>query len=258
MSSAVKPMFDLEGKVCVITGGGRGIGKSIAAALAEHGATVVITGRTQATLDAAAQEITQAGGKADAIVADVSSEDDVERLARTVGKRHGRAHVLVNNAGVNAIYKRAEETTLAEWNEIIGTNLTGVFLTCRAFGRSMLEAGAGSIVTISSIGGRVGLAKTAPYCASKGGVELLTRSLAIDWAPKGVRVNTVAPAYVETDLTAGLSEHPILAERIIQRTPMRRFAQPDEISGAVVFLASDASDYVTGQTIGVDGGWTAA
>lgn len=258
MSGTVKPMFDLEGKVCVITGGGRGIGKSIASALAAHGATIVITGRTQATLDAAAQEITQAGGKADAIVADVSSEDDVERLVRMVEERHGRADVLVNNAGVNAIYKRAEETSLAEWNEIISTNLTGVFLTCRAFGRLMLDAGAGSIITISSIGGRVGLAKTAPYCASKGGVELLTRSLAIDWAPKGVRVNTVAPAYVETDLTAGLSDHPILAERIIQRTPMRRFARPGEISGAVIFLASDASIYVTGQTIGVDGGWTAA
>lgn len=258
MSSAVKSMFDLSGRVCVVTGGGRGIGKSIAAALAAHGATVVISGRTQATLDAAAQEIAQAGGKVDAIAADVASEDDVARLARIVEERHGGAQVLVNNAGVNAIYKKAEDTTLAEWNEIIATNLTGVFLTCREFGRAMLAAGSGSIVTISSIGGRVGLAKTAPYCASKGGVELLTRSLAIDWAPKGVRVNTVAPAYVETDLTAGLSAHPVLGERIVQRTPMRRFGRPDEISGAVVYLASDASLYVTGQTIGVDGGWTAA
>ncbi|WP_173934514.1 3-oxoacyl-ACP reductase family protein [Chelativorans sp. Marseille-P2723] len=258
MSIDLKTMFDLSGRVCVVTGGGRGIGKSIATALAAHGATVVITGRTQTTLDAAAEEISHAGGKVDAITADVSSEDDVERLARAVEKRHGVAKVLVNNAGVNAIYKRVEDTTLAEWNEIIATNLTGVFLTCRAFGRGMLTAGSGSIVTISSIGGRVGLGKTGPYCASKGGVELFTRSLAIDWAPKGVRVNTVAPAYVETDLTAGLSEHPVLSERITQRTPMRRFAHPDEIAGAVVYLASDASLYVTGQTIGVDGGWTAA
>lgn len=258
MSGDTKSMFDLGGRVCVVTGGGRGIGKSIAAALAAHGATVVITGRTQATLDVAAQELAQAGGRVDAIAADVTSEDDVVRLARTVEDRYGGARVLVNNAGVNAIYKKAEDTTLAEWNEIITTNLTGAFLACREFGRSMLAAGAGSIVTISSIGGRVGLARTAPYCASKGGVELLTRSLAIDWAPRGVRVNTVAPAYVETDLTAGLSAHPVLGERIVQRTPMRRFGQPDEIAGAVVYLASDASLYVTGQTIGVDGGWTAA
>ncbi|MFN3546605.1 MAG: SDR family NAD(P)-dependent oxidoreductase [Mesorhizobium sp.] len=258
MSLGTPSMFDLTGRVCVVTGAGRGIGKSIAATLAAHGATVVITGRTQATLDAAAREIAQAGGTVDAITADMASEDDVVRLARTVEERHGGAQVLVNNAGINPIYKTAEDTSLAEWNAIIATNLTGVFLTCREFGRSMLEAGSGSIVAISSIGGRVGLAKTAPYCASKGGVELLTRSLAIDWAPRGVRVNTVAPAYVETDLTAGLAAHPVLGERIIQRTPMRRFGQPDEIAGAVVFLASDASHYVTGQTIGVDGGWTAA
>lgn len=251
-------MFDLSGRVCVVTGGGRGIGKSIAAALAAHGATVVITGRTQATLDAAAQDLAASGGKVDAIAADISSEGDVVRLAREVEVRHGAAQVLVNNAGINAIYKKAEDTTLAEWNEIVATNLTGVFLTCREFGRSMLAAGKGSIVTISSIAGRVGLARTAPYCASKGGVELLTRSLAIDWAPRGVRVNTVAPAYVETDLTVGLAAHPVLDERVIQRTPMRRFGQPDEIAGAVVYLASDASLYVTGQTIGVDGGWTAA
>lgn len=258
MTPAAPSMFDLSGRVCVVTGGGRGIGKAIATALAAQGATVVITGRTQATLDAAAEEIGRSGATVDAIAADVASEDDVARLARIVEERHGGARVLVNNAGVNAIYKKAEDTTLSEWNEIIATNLTGVFLTCRAFGRSMLAAGSGSIVTISSIGGRVGLAKTAPYCASKGGVELLTRSLAIDWAPRGVRVNTVAPAYVKTDLTAGLAAHPVLGERIVQRTPMHRFGQPDEIAGAVVFLASDASLYVTGQTIGVDGGWTAA
>jgi gluconate 5-dehydrogenase len=251
-------MFDLTSRVCVVTGGGRGIGKAISATLATCGATVVITGRSTNTLQAAVEEIRDAGGKADFVAADLRREEDIVALARTVSDRHGDAHVLVNNAGVNPIYKGADTTTLEEWNAIICTNLTGVFLSCREFGRLMLAAGRGSIINISSIGGRVGLAKTAAYCASKGGLEIMSKSLAIDWAAKGVRVNTVAPAYVETDLTSGLVDHPILADRIISRTPMRRFAQPDEIAGAVVFLSSDASLYVTGQTLGVDGGWTAA
>jgi gluconate 5-dehydrogenase len=258
MNSAGATMFDLGGRVCVVTGGGRGIGKSIAVVLASLGATVVISGRSHETLAGTAEEIVSSGGRADFIRADVGSEADVAALAHEVVERHGPAHVLVNNAGVNAIYKAAEATTLDEWNTIIGTNLTGAFLTCREFGRQMLESRRGSIVNISSIGGSVGLAKSAAYCASKGGLELLTRSLAIDWAPNGVRVNNIAPAYVETDLTRGIVGHPVLAQRITARTPIGRFAQPNEIVGAVVFLASDASSYLTGQTICVDGGWTAS
>lgn len=258
MKRAPADVFDLSGRVCIVTGGGRGIGASISHSLAAAGAQVVLTGRTMATLEATARDIEQAGGKAHAMVADVSVEADVIALAAEVERRFGVPHVLVNNAGVNAVYKPVETTTLAEWNEIIGVNLTGVFLATREFGRMMLAAGRGSIINVSSVGGRVGLFKTGPYCASKGGVELFTRSVAIDWAKKGVRVNTVAPAYVETDLTSGLRQHPVLAERLIGRTPMGRFAAPDEIGGAVLFLASDASSYVTGQTIGVDGGWTAA
>lgn len=251
-------MFDLAGRVCVVTGGGRGIGKSISKALAAHGGKVVVAGRSEDTLKQAVDEIRAAGGTADWLTADMQDEGQVVRFAETVAERFGPAHVLVNNAGVNAIYKGAEKTSLDEWNTIIGTNLTGVFLTCREFGRQMLAAGRGSIINISSIGGRTGLGKTAAYCASKGGVELLTKSMAIDWAPKGVRVNCVAPAYVETDLTAGLSEHPVLGAKITGRTPMGRFAKTDEIAGAVVFLASDASTYLTGESIAVDGGWTGA
>ena len=219
---------------------------------------MVLAGRTMATLEAVAGEIAAAGGRAHPLVADVSVEADVVALAAEVERDLGVPHVLVNNAGVNAIYKPLEVTTLAEWNDIIGINLTGVFLATREFGRMMVAAGRGSIVNITSIAGRVGLARTGPYCASKGGAELLTRSVAIDWAKKGVRVNAVAPAYMETDLTSGVREHPVLAERLMSRTPMGRFAAPDEICGAVLFLASDASSYVTGQSIGVDGGWSAA
>lgn len=255
---ATSTMFDLGGRLCVVTGGGRGIGKSIATALAAHGGKVVITGRSGDTLKQAADDIRAAGGSVDWLAADVRDEGSVVKLAATVAERFGPAHVLVNNAGVNAIYKGAEKTSLDEWNTIIGTNLTGVFLACREFGRQMLDAGRGSIINISSIGGRTGLGKTAAYCASKGGVELLSKSMAIDWAPKGVRVNCVAPAYVETDLTSGLVEHPVLGARITARTPMGRFGRTDEIAGAVVFLASDASSYLTGESIAVDGGWTGA
>lgn len=251
-----RSMFDLGGRLCVVTGGSRGIGKSIAAALAAQGGKVVVTGRSEETLRHAVEEIRANGGSADWLTADIQDEPAVIGLARTVQERFGPAHVLVNNAGVNAIYKGAEKTSLEEWNTIIGTNLTGVFLACREFGRQMLAEGRGSIINISSVGGRTGLARTAAYCASKGGVELLSKSMAIDWAPKGVRVNCVAPAYVETDLTSGLVDHPVLAAKITGRTPMGRFGKTDEIAGAVVFLASDASTYLTGESIAVDGGWT--
>lgn len=248
-------MFDLGGRLCLVTGGGRGIGRSIASALAAHGGHVVVTGRSEDTLQSTVDDIRAGGGRADWLTVDIRSEDEVVRLAQTVGERFGAAHVLVNNAGVNAIYKSADKTTLDEWDTIVGTNLTGVFLACREFGRQMLAAGRGSIVNISSIGGRTGLGKTAAYCASKGGVELMSKSMAIDWAPKGVRVNCVAPAYVETDLTSGLAGHPVLGARIAARTPMGRFGRTDEVAGAVVFLASDASSYLTGESIAVDGGW---
>ena len=256
--SGATDMFDLCDRVCVVTGGGRGIGKRIAHDLAARGATVVVAGRSIDTLSVTSREIVEQGGRAAAIGADMSIESDVIHLAGQVAERFGPAHVLVNNAGINPIYKAPEMTSMAEWNEILAVNLSGVFVACREFGRQMLEAGRGSIVNMSSIAGSVGLARTAAYCASKGGVELLTRSLAVDWATKGVRVNAVAPGFVETDLTSGMIEHSTLSERLLKRTPMRRFAQAEEITGAVIYLASDASRYVTGQTIGVDGGWTAA
>jgi NAD(P)-dependent dehydrogenase (short-subunit alcohol dehydrogenase family) len=249
--------FQLDGRVCVVTGGGRGIGRAIAERLAAAGGLVVVAGRTRETLDDAVRAIAQAGGTAHAQICDVSREDEVVRLAEEVKARFGAAQVLVNNAGINPIYKTIERTTLEEWSNIIGANLTGVFLACREFGRQMLEARRGSIVNITSIGGRVGLVKSGPYCAAKGGVELLTKTLALDWAKTGVRVNTVAPAFIETDLTSRMRGHEALSSRLIGRTPMGRFGVSEEVAGAVLYLACDASSYVTGQTIGVDGGWTA-
>ncbi len=244
--------FDLTDKICIVTGGGRGIGRGMAAGLTRHGAQVVLVGRTRETLAEAAAAI---GGDPDIQTADVSKEADVIALRDAVLARFGRIDVLVNNAGVNAIFKGIERTSLEEWRTIIDVNLTGVFLCCKYLGGAMGTGG--SVINVSSVAGHAGLLRSVPYCASKGGVEMLTKALALDWAAKGVRVNTLAPGWVDTDLTHGLLEHDVHGQRLKARTPMGRFAAPDDMAGGVVFLASDASSFMTGQSLLIDGGWTA-
>jgi NAD(P)-dependent dehydrogenase (short-subunit alcohol dehydrogenase family) len=244
--------FDLGGKICIVTGAGRGIGRGIAESLARHGATVVLTGRTAATLTDAATAI---GAGASAQVADVAREADVIALRDVVLARHGRIDVLVNNAGINPVWRGIEKISLADWQAIIDTNLTGTFLCCKYLGGAMGQGG--SVINVSSIAGRVGLTRSVPYCASKGGVELLTKALALDWAKRGVRVNCLAPGYVDTDLTHGVLTHEVHGKPFLDHIPMGRFGTAREMGGAVVFLASDASTYMTGQSLVVDGGWTA-
>jgi gluconate 5-dehydrogenase len=244
--------FDLTGKVCIVTGAGRGIGRGMAEGLARHGATLVLVGRTPATLDEAAAAI---GGPVTVHPADVSRETDVMALRDAVLARHGRIDVLVNNAGVNAIFKGIERTSLEEWQAIIDVNLTGVFLCCKHIGGAI--GSGGSVINVSSVAGHGGLPRSVPYCASKGGVELLTKALALDWAKRGVRVNTLAPGWVDTDLTHGLLEHDVHGKRLLDRTPLGRFATPLDMAGGVVFLASDASAFMTGQSLVIDGGWGA-
>jgi NAD(P)-dependent dehydrogenase (short-subunit alcohol dehydrogenase family) len=244
--------FDLTGKVCIVTGAGRGIGRGMAEGLARHGATVVLTGRTQATLDEAAAAI---GPAASVQTADVSREADVLALRDAVLARHGRIDVLVNNAGVNAIFKGIERTSLEEWQTIMDVNLTGVFLCCKHLGGAIGEGG--SVINVSSVAGHTGLLRSVPYCASKGGVEMLTKALALDWAKRKVRVNTLAPGWVDTDLTHGVLEHDVHGRRLLDRTPLGRFAAPLDMAGGVVFLASGASAFMTGQSLVIDGGWTA-
>lgn len=246
-------LFDLTGKVAIVTGAGRGIGRAIAEALTTAGASLVLAGRTRETLEATAAAI----GEAVVQVADVAHEADVMALRDAALARFGRIDVLVNNAGVNPIWRTIEKISLADWQGIVDVNLTGVFLCCKHVGGAMAERGAGAIVNVSSIAGHVGMTRSVPYCATKGGVELLSKALAIEWATRGVRVNCLAPGYVDTDLTAGLLHHPTLSKPFLDHTPMGRFGVPHDMAGAAVFLASDAAAYMTGQSLVVDGGWTA-
>ncbi len=248
-------IFDLSGKVAVVTGGGRGLGRAIAGGLAQHGAQLVLCGRNAATLQAAAAEF---GGDVLVHAGDVSREADVVALRDAALERFGRIDVLVNNAGVNPIYKTIENTSLEEWSHIVDVNLTGTFLCTKYIGGAMAAAGSGSIINISSVAGHVGLRRSVPYCATKGGVEMLTRAAALDWATKGVRVNCIAPGYFETDLTAGMIANETMSARLLAQTPMGRFGRDPDIVGAAVFLASPASAYVTGQSLAVDGGYLAA
>jgi NAD(P)-dependent dehydrogenase (short-subunit alcohol dehydrogenase family) len=249
----------LPGSTVLITGGTRGLGKAIAAAFVTAGANVAIAGRTAATAAAAAESLGQGAGRpARGFGVEVSDEASLEALVSAVEHEFGGIDTLVNCAGLNPWFVASEKTTLAQWREIVDVNLTGVFLGCRAVGRGMLERNRGNIINITSITARVGVPRTAAYCAAKAGVESLTRALAVEWATKGVRVNAVAPGYFETDLTAGLRKNQGLSEGVLARTPMRRFGVPHEVAGACVFLASDAASYITGQSLYVDGGMSGA
>jgi NAD(P)-dependent dehydrogenase (short-subunit alcohol dehydrogenase family) len=249
--------FDLSGRVAVVTGGGRGLGRSIAEGLAAFGAEVVLCGRTESTLAQAAASIVGTGGRAHFITADISQELDVLAVRDFALERTGRIDVLVNNAGINPSYKATTDLTKADWDAILGTNLTGAFLCCRYLGAEMARRDGGSIVSISSIAGHVGLRKNVPYCATKGGLELMTKALALEWAKARIRVNCIAPGFFETDLTAGMRDHEHLARRLLAHIPMERFGKASEVVGATVFLASPAASYMTGQSIIIDGGWTA-
>ncbi len=253
----VNDRFSLEGRTAVITGASRGIGRAIALGYARAGASLALVGRDSARLAPVVEEIVALGRTAVPIIADVSSPSDVTRLAAEADRALGPTDILVNNAGGSPIYRRAEATTDEDWEMVLGLNLDGTFRCCREFGRGMIARRSGRIVNVVSIGARVGLPRLAAYCAAKAGVEGLTRALAVEWAPHGVLVNALGPAFVETDLTRGLRENGRIRADLLAQTPLGRFAQPDEVVGAAIFLASEAASYLTGQTLYVDGGWTA-
>jgi NAD(P)-dependent dehydrogenase (short-subunit alcohol dehydrogenase family) len=250
-----RPPADLRGKVAVVTGAGRGIGRAIAAGLAGAGARVGLFARTAGELADVQQAIEQAGGEALAVAGSVVDPEDLLALVAAVDERWGRLDVLVNNAGISPIFQRAEEIDDDEWRRIIEVNLSGSFYCCRAAFALMARTG-GSIVNVSSVAGTTGAERLAAYSASKGGLELLTRTLAIEWASRGIRVNAVAPGFIETDLTRDLLASR-WRSRLLEQIPLGRFGQASEVVGAVTFLASEAASYITGATVFIDGGWSA-
>jgi NAD(P)-dependent dehydrogenase (short-subunit alcohol dehydrogenase family) len=253
---AVLDTFSLTGKVAVVTGGNRGLGRAFAHALGEAGASIAIIARdSDKNADVVAELIDQ-GITAAAFEADVSSHADVERAAEEISARYDTIDVLVNNAGT-CIHRPALEVTQEEWKHVIDVNLTGVWNGCQVFGRRMIEAGGGAIVNIGSMSAQiVNRPQWQPaYNASKAGVHHLTKSLAAEWAPMGVRVNAVAPGYVKTEMTP--IDRPEFKRHWIEDTPQKRAATPEEIAPSVVFLASPAASYMTGSILVIDGGYTA-
>jgi 2-deoxy-D-gluconate 3-dehydrogenase len=248
-------LFDLTGRVAIVTGGNGGIGLGMARGMASAGASIVVAARNREKSLRAVAEIEALGGEAAAIEVDVSDEASVEHLVAASVERFGRVDVLVNNAGTN-VRKRPEELSLAEWRLVIDTNLTSAFLTSRAVYRHMKAQGGGKIINIGSMMSIFGTAFTPAYASSKGGIVQLTKSLAAAWARDNIQVNAVLPGWIDTELTAAARrEVPGLNEWVTARIPQERWGSGDDLAGIAVFLASAASDYVTGTAIPVDGGY---
>lgn len=250
--------IDLRKKRALITGGGRGLGRSIAEALSRAGATLAITSRDGEAARRAAEAIQgSTGGPVIGLAADVTQVPSIQRAVEEACARMGGLDVLVNNAGV-AVTRWAIELSEEEWDTILDTNLKGLFFASQAAARHMKDHGGGVIVNLASVAGLRGERALAPYCASKAGVVNLTRALAVEWARFGIRVVAVAPAYVETDLNREALANPKVRDQVIARTPLRRLGLPEEVAAAVAYLASDAAAYITGVTLPIDGGWLAS
>ncbi|MGE0714103.1 MAG: glucose 1-dehydrogenase [Alphaproteobacteria bacterium] len=249
-------MFDLKGRVAVVTGGNGGIGLGMAKGLAGAGADVVVAARNAEKNAAAVAALSALGVRASAIAVDVCKEDSVKAMIAEAERSMGRVDILVNNAGIN-IRKRPEEYVLGEWLQVIETNLTSAFLCCHAAYPAMKRAGGGKIVNIGSMMSIFGAAFTSAYAASKGGIVQFTKALATAWAQDNIQVNAVLPGWIDTDLTrAARSQVQGLHDRVVTRTPAGRWGTPEDHAGIAVFLASRASDFVTGTAIPVDGGYS--
>jgi NAD(P)-dependent dehydrogenase (short-subunit alcohol dehydrogenase family) len=248
--------FSLEGKTALVTGAAQGLGREISLALARSGASLVLSDIQSP--DDTAVAVEETGAPWIAVPADITDEDQVKAMAARSAAQYGKLDILINNAGVSQLsYTATEDLPKTDWEAIIGINLTGTFLVCKHVGKKMIDGGGGSIVNIATTAGITGVPRAPAYCASKAGVILLTKSLALEWARYHIRVNAVAPHYLETPLTEGLRASEKVYAGLVKQIPMGRFGKPSEIAGAVLFLASQASTYTTGTVIVADGGFLA-
>lgn len=252
---AVLGLQDLSGRVALVTGGGSGLGRAMAWGLACHGAAIAIIDRDEGAAESCAREIAQGtGARTIALKADVSKEDEVVQAVARAASEFGRLDILINNAGHN-IRKPLIDYSVAEFDSLHDVHVRGSFLFCREAGRLMRDSRRGSIINVASMLGHVAAVNVAPYAAAKAAILQLTKALALELAPFGVRVNAISPGYIDTPLTR---QHPDeVRNRIMQTTPLGRFGTASELIGPVVFLASDASSFVTGSSLVIDGGWTA-
>ncbi|MEA1961603.1 MAG: glucose 1-dehydrogenase [Bacillota bacterium] len=247
---------NLAGKVALVTGGSKGIGKACAEGLADSGAFVAIAGRTKEPLEETKAQIIANGGKCEYFLCDVSKKADIDRMVAEVLEWQNHIDILINSAGIN-IQQKAEEVTEEAWDAIINTNTKGAFFCSQAVGKKMIEQQKGKIINISSTMGSVGFFRRSAYCASKGAVNQFTKVLAVEWAPHNITVNNVAPTFIRTPFTEPMFKEPGFLNEVVSRIPMGRVGEPEEVVGAVLYLASDSADFTTGQTILVDGGWVA-
>jgi len=250
------PEFDLSGKVAVVTGAGRGMGRYMALDLARYGADVVLCSRTLSELEQVGGEVEALGRKALVVPTDVGRIAEIERMTEMAVERFGRIDILVNNAGMN-IPQWAEEVTEEAWDRIMNINVKGVFFCAQAVGKVMIRQEKGKIINISSQAGSVGLIKRAAYCSSKGAINQLTRVLALEWGKHHICVNALAPTFVETPMTRPMLEEKSFRDYVMGNIVLGRLCKPEDLTGGLIYLASDASDMVTGHILHIDGGWTA-
>ena len=248
-----KALFDLTGQVALVTGTSRGLGQYFARALANAGADLILTSRTRASLAPFADGIKALGRSVVSLELDVRDQASIDRMAAEAYAAFGQIHILVNNAGCN-VRKPALDITWDDWNLVLDTNLRGSFFVAQAIARGMVPHGYGRIINIGSVTSVAGYAGLAPYTASRGGIKQLTMSLADDWGRHGITVNCLAPGWFKTEQNKVLYENKEWVEYLVDRIPLKRPGQPDDLDGAVVFLASESSRYITGQTLLVDGG----
>lgn len=248
--------MDLKGKIALVTGSTKGIGRGIADGLAKAGAKVVVVSRNQEQCDQVAQEIRNSGGDALAVAVDLTDLAAIEALVEKAVLHYGRIDILVNNAGA-ALTKKAEDISEADWDQILNIDLKAVFFCAQAVGRKMIEQKNGKIINVSSIFGLVGDRQVLPYCVAKGGVIQMTKALALEWARHNIQVNALCPGYVITPMNKAALEDEKILNHITRKIPMRRLGEVDEMVGAVLYMASSVSSYMTGQSMVVDGGWTA-